>query len=76
VGALVAPRALSFGMRLAAYDPYVSRDRARAAVLGAGRDIGARLVETAMATDTAGDGWLGHGLTLQQFALCVVDLQG
>src|SRR5438477_6008635 len=29
VGALVAQRALSFGMRLAAYDPYVSRDRAR-----------------------------------------------
>jgi hypothetical protein len=29
-----------------------------------------------MATDTAGDEWLGHGLTLQQFALCVVDLQG
>ena len=29
VGALVAQRALSFGMRLAAFDPYVSRDRAR-----------------------------------------------
>src|SRR5207248_9577233 len=29
VGALVAQRALSFGMRLAAYDPYVSKDRAR-----------------------------------------------
>src|SRR5438132_995120 len=29
VGALVAQRALSFGMRLAAYDPYVSQDRAR-----------------------------------------------
>jgi D-3-phosphoglycerate dehydrogenase / 2-oxoglutarate reductase len=29
VGALVAQRALSFGMRLVAYDPYVSRDRAR-----------------------------------------------
>src|SRR5438552_802214 len=29
VGALVAQRALSFGMRLAAYDPYVSRERAR-----------------------------------------------
>src|SRR5258705_8682708 len=29
VGALVAQRALAFGMRLAAYDPYVSRDRAR-----------------------------------------------
>src|SRR5947199_2944424 len=28
VGALVAQRALSFGMRLAAYDPYVSQDRA------------------------------------------------
>src|SRR5438132_8964094 len=29
VGALVAQRALSFGMRLAAYDPYVSQERAR-----------------------------------------------
>src|SRR5947207_6239410 len=29
VGALVAQRAHSFGMRIAAYDPYVSRDRAR-----------------------------------------------
>src|SRR5436309_7658024 len=29
VGALVAQRAHSFGMRLVAYDPYVSRDRAR-----------------------------------------------
>src|SRR5207244_6421404 len=29
VGAQVAQRALSFGMRLAAYDPYVSRERAR-----------------------------------------------
>src|SRR5438067_2051787 len=29
VGALVAQRALAFGMRLVAYDPYVSRDRAR-----------------------------------------------
>ena len=29
VGALVAQRALSFGMRLAAYDPYVSHERAR-----------------------------------------------
>jgi len=29
VGALVAQRAMSFGMRLAAYDPYVSRERAR-----------------------------------------------
>src|SRR5204862_4978125 len=29
VGALVAQRALAFGMRLAAYDPYVSSERAR-----------------------------------------------
>jgi D-3-phosphoglycerate dehydrogenase len=29
VGALVAQRALAFGMRLAAYDPYVSQERAR-----------------------------------------------
>jgi D-3-phosphoglycerate dehydrogenase len=29
VGALVAQRALAFGMRLVAYDPYVSTDRAR-----------------------------------------------
>jgi len=29
IGALVAQRALAFGMRLVAYDPYVSSDRAR-----------------------------------------------
>src|SRR5580700_5239430 len=29
IGALVAQRALAFGMRLAAYDPYVSAERAR-----------------------------------------------
>lgn len=29
VGALVAQRALAFGMRLVAFDPYVARDRAR-----------------------------------------------
>jgi D-3-phosphoglycerate dehydrogenase len=29
IGALVAQRALAFGMRLCAYDPYVSADRAR-----------------------------------------------
>ena len=29
IGALVAQRALAFGMRLCAYDPYVSSDRAR-----------------------------------------------
>jgi hypothetical protein len=29
-----------------------------------------------MATDAAGDERFGHGMTLQQFALCVVDLQG
>ncbi len=29
VGALVAQRALAFGMRLVAYDPYISADRAR-----------------------------------------------
>src|SRR6202034_87929 len=29
VGALVAQRALAFGMRLIAYDPFVSPDRAR-----------------------------------------------
>jgi D-3-phosphoglycerate dehydrogenase len=29
VGAMVASRALAFGMRLIAFDPYVSRDRAR-----------------------------------------------
>src|SRR5436305_10042236 len=29
VGALVAQRALAFGMKLAAYDPFVSQDRAR-----------------------------------------------
>jgi len=36
VGALVAQRALAFGMRLVAYDPYVAADRAR--------QIGAELV--------------------------------
>jgi D-3-phosphoglycerate dehydrogenase len=30
VGSLVAQRAVAFGMRVVAYDPYVSRDRARA----------------------------------------------
>jgi D-3-phosphoglycerate dehydrogenase len=29
VGALVAQRALAFGMRLVAYDPFVSADRAK-----------------------------------------------
>ena len=29
VGALVAQRALAFGMRLVAYDPYVAPERAR-----------------------------------------------
>ncbi len=29
IGALVAQRALAFGMRLVAYDPYISEDRAR-----------------------------------------------
>jgi D-3-phosphoglycerate dehydrogenase len=29
VGAMVAQRALAFGMRLIAYDPYISKDRAR-----------------------------------------------
>ncbi|HEX6312099.1 MAG TPA: phosphoglycerate dehydrogenase [Acidimicrobiia bacterium] len=38
VGVLVAQRALSFGMRLAAYDPYVSADRAR--------QLGVQLVPT------------------------------
>src|SRR5712692_4730550 len=38
VGALVAQRALAFGMRLAAYDPFVSPERAR--------QMGVRLVPT------------------------------
>jgi D-3-phosphoglycerate dehydrogenase len=46
VGVLVAQRCLAFGMRLVAYDPYVSADRARQLGVELEPDLG-RLVETA-----------------------------
>ncbi|MGZ6885960.1 MAG: phosphoglycerate dehydrogenase [Acidimicrobiia bacterium] len=46
VGVLVAQRCLSFGMRLVAYDPYVSAERARQLGVELEPDLG-RLVETA-----------------------------
>src|SRR4029079_2697347 len=46
VGVLVAQRCLSFGMRLVAYDPYVSADRARQLGVELEPDLG-RLVGTA-----------------------------
>ena len=45
VGAMVAQRALSFGMRLIAFDPYVSRDRARTLGIELMPDLGALLVQ-------------------------------
>jgi D-3-phosphoglycerate dehydrogenase len=46
VGVLVAQRCLAFGMRLVAYDPYVSAERARQLGVELEPDLG-RLVETA-----------------------------
>jgi D-3-phosphoglycerate dehydrogenase / 2-oxoglutarate reductase len=45
VGTMVAQRALSFGMRLIAFDPYVSRDRARTLGIELMPDLGALLVQ-------------------------------
>ncbi|MGH2739078.1 MAG: phosphoglycerate dehydrogenase [Actinomycetota bacterium] len=45
VGTMVAQRALAFGMRLVAYDPYVPSDRARQMGVELAPDLGALLVE-------------------------------
>jgi D-3-phosphoglycerate dehydrogenase len=50
VGTMVAQRALSFGMRLIAYDPYVSRDRARSLAIELMPDLGALLVQSDFVT--------------------------
>jgi D-3-phosphoglycerate dehydrogenase / 2-oxoglutarate reductase len=46
VGTMVAQRSLSFGMRLIAYDPYVSRERARELGIELMPDLGALLVQS------------------------------
>jgi D-3-phosphoglycerate dehydrogenase len=50
VGTMVAQRALAFGMRLIAYDPYVSRERARALGIELMPDLGALLVQSDFVT--------------------------
>jgi D-3-phosphoglycerate dehydrogenase len=50
VGRMVAQRALSFGMRLIAYDPYVSRDRARQLSVELMPDLEALLVQADFVT--------------------------
>src|SRR5205085_5324481 len=45
VGAMVAHRALAFGMRVIAFDPYVSRDRAREMGVGLLPTPAARLAQ-------------------------------
>ena len=50
VGTMVAQRALSFGMRLIAFDPYVSRDRARELGIELMPDLGALLVQADVVT--------------------------
>lgn len=50
VGTMVAQRALAFGMRLIAYDPYVSRDRARELSIELMPDLGALLVQSEFVT--------------------------
>jgi D-3-phosphoglycerate dehydrogenase len=45
VGTMVAQRALSFGMRIVAYDPYVSRERARQMGIDLMPDLGSLLVQ-------------------------------
>jgi D-3-phosphoglycerate dehydrogenase / 2-oxoglutarate reductase len=50
VGTMVAQRALSFGMRIVAYDPYVSRDRARQMGIELMPDLGALLVQADFVT--------------------------
>src|SRR5438045_2705655 len=44
------------------------------AVLGAGRDVRAALVEAAVAPDPTGDEGLGHGIALEQLVLGPVHL--
>jgi D-3-phosphoglycerate dehydrogenase len=50
VGRMVAQRGLSFGMRLIAYDPYVSRERARQLSAELMPDLGALLVQADFVT--------------------------
>src|SRR5919106_2208737 len=50
VGTMVAPRALAFGMRIMAYDPYVSRERARELSIELMPDLGALLVQSDFVT--------------------------
>jgi D-3-phosphoglycerate dehydrogenase / 2-oxoglutarate reductase len=50
VGSLVAQRALSFGMRLIAFDPYVSRERARQMGIELMPDLEALLVQADFVT--------------------------
>jgi D-3-phosphoglycerate dehydrogenase len=50
VGRMVAQRALAFGMRLIAYDPYVSRERARQLSVELMPDLGALLVQADFVT--------------------------
>jgi D-3-phosphoglycerate dehydrogenase len=50
VGRMVAQRALSFGMRLIAYDPYVSRERARQLSVELMPDLEALLVQADFVT--------------------------
>jgi len=50
VGTMVAQRALAFGMRLIAYDPYVSRERARELSIELMPDLGALLVQSDFVT--------------------------
>jgi D-3-phosphoglycerate dehydrogenase / 2-oxoglutarate reductase len=50
VGTMVAQRALSFGMRLIAFDPYVSRERARELSIELMPDLGALLVQADIVT--------------------------
>jgi D-3-phosphoglycerate dehydrogenase len=50
VGTMVAQRALAFGMRLIAFDPYVSRERARELSIELMPDLGALLVQADVIT--------------------------
>jgi D-3-phosphoglycerate dehydrogenase / 2-oxoglutarate reductase len=50
VGTMVAQRALAFGMRLIAFDPYVSRERARSLAIELMPDLGALLVQSDVVT--------------------------
>jgi D-3-phosphoglycerate dehydrogenase len=50
VGSMVAQRSLAFGMRLIAYDPYVSRERARELGIELMPDLGALLVQADFVT--------------------------